>query len=83
MKKEKDLFREIIDPKIEIDLSMLPKSVVEEIKELEELHKKRDWFLYDLKFDELENHSKGYVVTKKIPEWLYKKILAKYGGMYD
>lgn len=83
MKKQKDLFREIINEEIEIDLTILPKSVLEEIKELEKLHEKRDWFLYDLKFDELENHAKGYVVTKKISEGLYKKIIAKYGGIYD
>lgn len=83
MKDDKHLFKEIIDKSIEIDLSLLPKSVKEEIEELEALHEKKDWFFYDLKFDELENHAKGYVVTKKIPESLYKKILAKYGGIYD
>lgn len=73
----------MIDKNIEIDLSVLPKSVVEEIKELEILHEKKDWFLYDLRFDELENHAKGYVISKKISESIYKKILAKYGGLYD
>lgn len=73
----------MIDENIEIDLSLLPKSVVEEIKELERFHEKKDWFFYDLKFDELENDAKGYVINKKISESLYKKLLAKYGGLYD
>lgn len=83
MKEEKDLFREIIDESIEIDLSLLPSIVVEEIKELEEFHAKRDWFFYDLKFDEFEVMAKKYVINGTISESLYKKLIAKYGGLYD
>ena len=81
--KEKDLFREMIDRSIRIDLSILPKSVVEEINDLEKFHEMRDWLSYDLKFDELENHAKGYVINNKMSETTYKKLLAKYGGLYD
>ena len=83
MAKEKDLFHEMIDRSIEIDLSKLPKDVLEEIEELEKFHKERDWFFYDLKFDELEMNAKKYVINGTMSETLYKKILAKYGGLYD
>lgn len=83
MESKKDLFREMIDRSIEIDLSKLPKSVVEEINDLEKYHAQRDWFFYDLKFDEMENHAKSYVINGQMSESTYKKLLAKYYGMYD
>lgn len=83
MKSNKELFRDFIDRNIQLDLSTLPKSVVELIEELERLNKEKDWFFYDIKFDELEIHAKAYVRHNKMSESTYKKILAKYGGLYD
>ena len=59
---EDNLWHDIIDRDIKIDVSILPKSVQEEIKELERLHEEKDWFNYDLKFDELEMRAKGFVI---------------------
>ncbi len=66
MNDKKDLFREIIDESIEVDVSILPKALRELIEELEVLHKKRDWFFYDLKFDELENRAKSYIINRQL-----------------
>ena len=48
-----NLWHDVIDRNIKADLSALPKPVTELIDTLEELYKKKDWFNYDLKFDEL------------------------------
>ncbi len=81
--EEKDLFVEMIDESIEIDVSKLPRIVREEIKDLEKFHKDRDWLSYDLKFDELEAVAKSCILCGDITETTYKKLLAKYGGLYD
>ena len=80
---EDNLWHDIIDRNIKIDVSILPKSVQEEIKELERLHEEKDWFNYDLKFDELEMNAKRYVIRGTMSDSLYKKLLEKYGGLYD
>ena len=80
---EDNLWHDIIDRNIKIDLSILPKPIVELIDDLERLHKQKDWFNYDLKFDELEMRAKGYVIRNEISESVYKKILEKYGRLYD
>ncbi len=80
---EDNLWHDIIDRNIKIDLAILPKPIVQLIDTLEELHKQKDWFNYDLKFDELEMRAKGYVIRNEISESVYKKILEKYGGLYD
>ena len=80
---EDNLWHDIIDRDIKIDVSILPKSVQEEIKELERLHEEKDWFNYDLKFDELEMNAKRYVIRGTMSDSLYKKLLEKYGGLYD
>ena len=54
-----------------------------EIEELEKFHAARDWLNYDLKFDELEMNAKSYIFSGEISPGLYKKLLAKYGGLYD
>ncbi len=81
--KDEDLFHEMIDRNIEIDVSTLPKSVQMEIEDLEKFHAARDWLNYDLKFDELEMNAKSYIFSGEISPGLYKKLLAKYGGLYD
>ena len=80
---EDNLWHDIIDRNIKIDLSILPKPIVELIDDLERLHKRKDWFNYDLKFDELEMRAKGYVIRNEISDSIYKRILEKYGGLYD
>ncbi len=80
---EDNLWHDIIDRDIKIDVSILPKSVQEEIKELERLHEEKDWFNYDFKFDELEMNAKRYVIRGTMSDSLYKKLLEKYGGLYD
>lgn len=80
---EDNLWHDIIDRNIKIDLSILPKPIVELIDDLERLHKQKDWFNYDLKFDELEMRAKGYVIRNEISDSIYKRILEKYGGLYD
>ena len=75
--------KKMIDKTIKIDLTKMPKSILEEIKELERLNDIEDWFSYDLKFYELESNSKGYVIRKQISESDYKKLMIKYGGYYD
>lgn len=83
MKDDSYLFHEIIDETIKIDKSILPEEVVERINELEELHAKKDWFFYDLKFDQLEVRAKTYINSGGISVSLYNKLLEKYGGLYD
>lgn len=80
---EKDLWHDIIDENIKIDLEKLPKGVRDMVEELEELHKKKDWFLYDLKFDQFESYCKSFIINGKLSEYTYKKLLEKYGGLYD
>ena len=80
---EDKLWHDIIDRNIKIDLAILPKPIVQLIDTLEELHKQKDWFNYDLKFDELEMRAKGFVIRNEISDSVYKKILEKYGGLYD
>ena len=71
---EDNLWHDIIDRDIKIDVSILPKSVQEEIKELERLHEEKDWFNYDFKFDELEMNAKRYVIRGTMSDSLYKKL---------
>jgi len=73
----------MIDESIELDITNFPKSVKEEIKELEKLNENEDWFSYDLKFDELEMNAKSYLLSGVISEYEFKKILEKYGRLYD
>ena len=80
---EDNLWHDIIDRNIKIDLAILPKPIVQLIDTLEDFHKQKDWFNYDLKFDELEMRAKGYVIRNEISDSVYKKILEKYGGLYD
>lgn len=79
----KNGIEKMIDESIEIDVSLLPKSVQEEIHDLEILNEKEDWFSYDLKFYELESNAKGYIFNGQISEEIYTKLLEKYGRLYD
>ena len=68
---------------VEYDESNLPKELKEYIKELKEFDKKKDWLSYDLKFDEFEVIIRLFLVNGKVSENDYKKLVAKYGWLYD
>lgn len=73
----------LYDYSIEYDYSHLPETIINYIKELEELDKVGDWFNYDLKFDELDIYAKSCCSNGVISDYDYEKILNKYGGLYD
>lgn len=73
----------MINRNINIDISKLPEEIQNMIDELEEINKTDDWLSYDLKFDILDIRAKSYVLHNIITEDEYKKIIAKYGGIYD
>ena len=83
MKDELKIIKPMYDHSIEFDTSSLPKYIIDAIAELERLEKEGDWLNYDIQFDILEIKARGYLRHKKIKEKDYKKIVAKYGGLYD
>ena len=70
----------MIDEKIEIDKSKLPKLIINCIKELEYYNQKDDEEMYYAKLDILETTAKSYVLENKLSKEDYKIILRKYGG---
>ena len=75
--------KHLYDETVIYDEANLPQELKEYINELKEYDKKKDWFSYDLKFDVLEMRTKAYLLNNVIKEYDYKKILAKYGWLYD
>ncbi len=75
--------KHLYDESIEYDESNLPKRLKTYIKELLEYDKVKDWLSYDLKFDEFEMELRIHLRAKKISEYDYKKLIAKYGWLYD
>ena len=75
--------KHLYDETVIYDEVNLPQELKEYINELKEYDKKKDWFSYDLKFDVLEMRAKAYLLNNVIKEYDYKKILAKYGWLYD
>ncbi len=75
--------KHLYDETVIYDEANLPQELKEYINELKEYDKKKDWFSYDLKFDVLEMRAKVYLLNNVIKEYDYKKILAKYGWLYD
>lgn len=73
----------LYDETVDYDESNLPKGLKEYIKELKEFDKKKDWLSYDLKFDEFEMVIRNYLRHNKITMYDYKKLIAKYGWLYD
>lgn len=71
----------LYDYNIKYDYSNLPKDLQELIHLLEEYDKTRDWFNYDLKYDELEVDAKSYLISGRISEYDFKMITRKYGGI--
>lgn len=75
--------KHLYDETIEYDESHLPEELKGYIKELKEFDKTKDWLSYDLKFDVLEMRAKAYLIHNVITEYDFKKLLAKYGWLYD
>ena len=75
--------KHLYDETVIYDEANLPQELKEYINELKEYDKKKDWFSYDFKFDVLEMRAKVYLLNNVIKEYDYKKILAKYGWLYD
>lgn len=75
--------KSFIDNSIEFDITNLPDKLKKLINELEIYNENNDWFNYDFKFDELEVDSRSMLIHKMISENDYKKILKKYGRLYD
>ena len=65
------------------DESNLPQRLKDYINELKKFDKVKDWLSYDLKFDEFEMVTRGYLRHHKISEYDYKKLITKYGWLYD
>ena len=75
--------KHLYDETVEYDESNLPKELKNYISELKEYDKKKDWLSYDLKFDEFEMRIRVYLRENLVSEYDYKKLIAKYGWLYD
>ncbi len=75
--------KHLYDERIKYDESNLPKYLKDYIKRLKEFDKTKDWWNYDLLFDEFEVQAKAYLIANKITEFDYKKLMEKYGWLYD
>ena len=73
----------LYDETVIYDEKNLPKELKEYIALLKEFDLKKDWLSYDLKFDEFEVRLRAYLRCSKISEYDYKKLIAKYGWLYD
>ena len=75
--------KHLYDESIVYDESNLPEELKDYIKDLKEYDKTKDWLGYDLKFDEFEMRTRVYLREHLISEYDYKKLIAKYGWLYD
>lgn len=75
--------KHLYDDSIVFDETHLPDELKEYIKELKKYDEVKDWLGYDLKFDEFEMVIRWYVRTREVSEDDYKKLIAKYGWLYD
>lgn len=75
--------KHLYDETVIYDESNLPNELKEFIKELKKFDEKRDWLSYDLKFDEFEIAIRAYLRRHLVSEYDYKKLIAKYGWLYD
>lgn len=75
--------KHLYDETVIYDESNLPNELKEFIKELKEFDEKRDWLSYDLKFDQFEVAIRAYLRRHLVSEYDYKKLIAKYGWLYD
>ena len=73
----------LYDDRIIYDESHLPKQIKAYIAELKKYDEEKDWFHYDLKFDEFEVMLRICLNNHGITEYDYKKLTMKYGWLYD
>lgn len=79
LKNKKHLY----DESVVYDEVNLPLELKEYIAELKKYDEVKDWLSYDLKFDEFEAVIRGYLRKGIVSEYDYKKLIAKYGWLYD
>ncbi len=75
--------KHLYDETVKYDETKLPEELKEYIKLLKEFDEKKDWLSYDLKFDEFEMRIRCYLRSHLVTEYDYKKLIAKYGWLYD
>ena len=75
--------KHLYDETVKYDETNLPQELKDYIKQLKEFDKVKDWLSYDLKFDEFEMRIRAYLRDGKVSEYDYKKLIAKYGWLYD
>lgn len=75
--------KHLYDDTVEYDESNLPLELKNYIKELKKFDEVKDWLSYDLKFDEFEMRIRVYLRDREVSEYDYKKLIAKYGWLYD
>ena len=73
----------LYDETVIYDETNLPQVLKDYIKELKEYDKMKDWLSYDLKFDEFEVTARSCLRHGAISLGDYKKLIAKYGWLYD
>lgn len=70
----------MIDEKIVINLSRLPRLIVDCIEKLEYYNKINDDIMYYSTLELLETTAKSYILNNKLSKEDYSAILKKYGG---
>ena len=70
----------MIDEKIVINLSRLPRLIVDCIEKLEYYNKINDDIMYYSTLELLETTAKSYILNNKLGKEDYSAILKKYGG---
>lgn len=75
--------KHLFDDTIKYDESKLPEELKKFITELKKYDELKDWLNYDIKFDEFEAIIRSFLRTGKVSEYDYKKLIAKYGWLYD
>ena len=75
--------KHLFDETIIYDETNLPQELKNFILDLKKFDEWKDWLSYDMKFDEFEAVIRSYLRAGKITEYDYKKLIAKYGWLYD
>ena len=75
--------KHLYDETVKYDELHLPDELKDYIKELKKYDKVKDWLSYDLKFDEFEMRIRCYLRENMVSLYDYKKLIAKYGWLYD
>ena len=75
--------KHLYEETVKYDESHLTAELKDYIKELKKYDKVKDWLSYDLKFDEFEMRIRCYLRENMVSLYDYKKLIAKYGWLYD